>query len=148
MEQRIKHCLTADFNTGKVYWKNVSKYHLEKLGKEAGNQASYKGDVRHYIQLDGKKLKRSHVIYLLYYGKLPTGVIDHINRNSLDDRPENLRDTDVLTNNHNHSRRNIRKILTTGKYQVRLGNIFSANVETLEDAISLYDRKREELWKT
>lgn len=142
-EQGIVDSLRCDFSTGKVYWKNVNKYHNEKNGKEAGC-ISYG---RCIIKLNGKIIKRSHVVYFLANGKLPSnGVIDHINRNPLDDRPENLREVSVTTNNRNHSRRNIRKL--KNGYQVRLGNVFSKNVRTLSEAVKLYDTKREEIWKT
>lgn len=147
MEQRIKDSFIVDTENGKVYWKSVSKFHQEKLGKEAGSPITSKFDTRWIIQLDGKKIKRSHVIYIFANGQ-PKGVIDHINRDSLDDRLENLRDVDVTTNNHNHSRRNIRKVKRTGKYQVRVGANFSKNVDTEEEAVNLYDKVRSELWQT
>lgn len=147
MEQRIKDSFIVDENAGKVYWKNVSKHHSEKKGKEAGSMTKNKGKKRCVISLDGKKIKRSHIVYIYSTGKIPNGVIDHINRDSSDDRIANLRDITIAENNQNHSRRNIREIRSTGKFQVRIGKIFSKNVETLEEAIRLYDKKRRELWK-
>lgn len=58
------------------------------------------------IWLDGVQYKASRIIYQLFYGNLTTDlVIDHINRNTLDDRIENLRAVTRKINQRNQSKR-------------------------------------------
>ena len=42
-----------------------------------------------------------HYVWLLEYGELPTGLLDHINRNPFDNRIENLRLATASINNRN-----------------------------------------------
>ena len=53
------------------------------------------------IKVKGKQFKAHRIVWLLNYGKFPDGEIDHINRNKLDNRIENLRIADRVLNNRN-----------------------------------------------
>lgn len=75
-------------------------------------------------------------------------VVDHINSNSLDDRPENLREASYQLNARNHIRRNIRFVEKTGKYQVRLGKLQVGSFKSKQDAIQAYDTERRRIWQT
>lgn len=90
-----------DFEKGKIYWKvNRGRYHLK--GKEAGTfqPTNYKyketGPTGYWVVHTAswpyiKYLRRGKVLYYLKYGIWPLE-LDHISRNSLDDRIANLRE--------------------------------------------------------
>lgn len=122
----MKHIATRDLeemfllnrSEGKLYWKQISKYHKGKLNKEAGTLVDNGKRGKYWVvRIDRKPYKRSHIVYALVNGRWASPMVDHINGNSLDDRPENLREADYRLNNHNHRRRNIRK-LPSGNYLV------------------------------
>jgi hypothetical protein len=146
-DQLVRDSFELDEDTGKLYWKMVSKYHNEKLGKEAGCIVLSKGQSRCVIHLRGKHIKRARIVYFLVNGKWPNPLVDHINRDTLDDRPENLREADYELNNHNHSRKNISQF-KSGLYRVRLGNKYIGSSRDLTEAESLYDNARSQQWQT
>ena len=63
------------------------------------------------VKIGRAAYKIHRIVWLLYYGAWPNGVIDHINRNKRDNRISNLRDTTIQVNNIN---RDIRKNNKTG----------------------------------
>ena len=50
------------------------------------------------LKIKGFQFKSHRLAYVKYYNKIPNGVIDHINRNKLDNRIENLRDVSQAKN--------------------------------------------------
>lgn len=66
-----------------------------------------------YLNVKIKRVtfKVHQIIWLWMKGTWPTGVIDHINRNKLDNRVSNLRDTTIAVNNIN---KGVRKDSKTG----------------------------------
>jgi hypothetical protein len=73
-----------DYKDGKLYWKKA-RSHCIKVGQEAGCGKKYK-----VVNLD-KKIHNVHVVIWAWHYGPPNGLVDHINRNSLDNRIENLR---------------------------------------------------------
>ena len=73
-----------DYKDGKLYWKKARSYCI-KVGQEAGCQSKYR-----VIRLDNKMHNIQVIIWAYHYGP-PNGFVDHINRNTLDNRIENLR---------------------------------------------------------
>ena len=53
------------------------------------------------ISVDGKTYSAQRLAWLYIYGEWPSGIIDHINRNKLDNRIENLRVANKSLNAHN-----------------------------------------------
>jgi hypothetical protein len=67
-------------------------WHVHAAGKEAGYYQKMKfGGPRWVIPINGVRLRRYQVIWLLHNGTWAER-LDHINRNTLDDRIENLRE--------------------------------------------------------
>jgi len=76
-----------DYRDGKLYWK-VSRGRIT-AGQEAG---SVGGHGYRQIGYDYKKRRTHRVIWAYHYGEIQKGFfIDHINRDPLDNRIENLR---------------------------------------------------------
>lgn len=93
--ERIHECFHVDLEMGRLYWKNVSKYHAEKKGKEAGTPTpSAKGKIYWTVGVDGIKRKRAHIIFAVANGYWSEQQVIHDNSDSLDDRPGNLREAE------------------------------------------------------
>ncbi len=154
----MEQLFTFDSETGQLFWKSPPKRHPKLLGKEAGNAQHGRGNKFYWvIQVKGKKLKRSHIVYFLTHGKWPKPCIDHINGNSLDDRPCNLREATITENawNHKFRARSINlpmgvRHTTYGKFQARIScnkkqhhlGVFN----TAEEAHQVYLNKKKELY--
>lgn len=93
---RLTEVLDYDRETGRFTWKvKVSKRTM--IGSEAGTLS--KG--YRLIRID-KIMYRAHRLAWLYvHGVWPTHLIDHKNRNGLDNRIDNLREATPLQNMHN-----------------------------------------------
>lgn len=87
-----------DYNptTGNLYWK-VSKNNRIKVGDKAGSLTE---DGYWKVMIHRKKYYAHRLIWFMVHGCFPTGQIDHINGNRLDNRIENLRDS---TNGQNQA---------------------------------------------
>jgi hypothetical protein len=75
-------------------------------GKEAGAARRGKGGARWSVSLKGGRLYRSVIVWALHNGEMPQLLIDHKNRDSLDDRLENLRAATIRQNSANASHKN------------------------------------------
>ena len=132
-----------DFENGKLYWKEDHKrrdgHPHSCAGKEAGGLKPGRTVKPGYwqIHLDQQKGKCRHflrgkILYYLKYGIWPPE-IDHINRNPLDDRLSNLRETSTNKNMWNRATTHPGKELPYGvKYRPlssrRKNKLFTVNV--------------------
>lgn len=98
-----------------------------------------------YIQFNGKKYRRSHLVFLYHHGRLPKPVCDHKNRKRDDDRVENLRELTLVDNNRNHSRISVRTT-ANGRFQARLAQRVIGTFDTIEEAKEAYLRERSKVW--
>jgi hypothetical protein len=80
-----------DYKDGNLYWK-VARSNCIKVGQKAGCGKPYE-----VVNLD-RKIRNVHVLVWVYHYGPPNGLIDHINRNPLDNRIENLRIVTVSQN--------------------------------------------------
>lgn len=154
LEVAQKH-LRLDRETGRLYWLTSSKG--RRAGDEAGSVCNYASGRRCMVHIDGGRHMRSRIVFLMAYGYWPANFVDHINRDSLDDRPENLREATPQQNGWN---RDTNKPNATGFLGVRwkpkggrfeaqirhnYKNIYIGTFDTAEEAHAAYIAKRNEL---
>lgn len=109
----LEEYLDYDPETGVVRWIK-SKGRNCKSGAVAGTLNS--GYLR--VKFDGKHYPIHRLAWYLYHGTWPKGQIDHINRDKLDNRIENLRDVSSRANSQNTNSFNYGSIFYKGKWRV------------------------------
>lgn len=126
-KEEVLRVFRVDAKNGRVYWKIPSKFHNELAGEEAGtNKRHHTGKHYRVIRYKGCAYKRAYFIFLVAKGEWPD-LIDHIDGDSLNDKPSNLRKTTPLENSWNHAThrkdsslpRGIRKF-PNGRFQARV----------------------------
>jgi hypothetical protein len=127
--------------TGDLVWLRPSKYHPDLLARTAGGPiTNHAGKVYWHIQIDGKKIKRSHIVFCLTHGRWPVGQIDHINGDSADDRASNLREATPTQNAWNHKRRSKKSPLPMGVRRAMSGRyVARIAVNKRQITIGTYD---------
>ncbi len=141
---------------GVLKWIDPPKPHPDLYGQIAGSPIpSQSGKWYWNIQIDGRKYKRSRIVFCLTRGHWPQHQIDHINGQSLDDRPSNLREATQMQNAWNHHRRAKRSATPMGVRQIPSGRFIariSVNKQhihlgvfsTPEDAAAAYQAARQQ----
>lgn len=159
-KERLEFLFAADLQRGRLYWRNVSKYHAEKVGQEAGCPVRNHCNKFYWVvTIDGRKYKRAHLIFCLAYGRFPSPMVDHKNGDSLNDAISNLRNATVTQNAWNHKTRKRRIALPMGvRFSKRNHNRFEARIsfhgkqialgtfDSVEHAQEVYASKRKELY--
>lgn len=99
----FRQAFRLEEDSGRLFWQSPPPQHAEKVGKEAGYVNTGKGNNKTYWQIRyrGKTYKRSRVVFYMTHGRWPTPCVDHINGDSLDDRPCNLREATYTENAQN-----------------------------------------------
>lgn len=97
-----------------LVWGHRPRWHFKSqrayetfVGKQVGKPAGYRHKNNGYLEvrLDGEIYKGHRLLYKLYTGKEPEGIIDHANGSREDDRLENLRPATAQENARNASAR-------------------------------------------
>jgi len=87
-----------DYKNGKLYWKSPKSNSVKK-GQLAGyiRANTEKTEYSYYVGVNGKQHPISRIIFLWHTGYLPK-IVDHANRNRLDNHIENLREANNSEN--------------------------------------------------
>lgn len=101
----VKECI-GYLETGDLYWvAKTSKMSSVKIGSLAGT--SLRGGQKKYkaLHIKGEKLLVHRVVWALHNGRWPNGIVDHIDGDETNNRPENLREVTRSQNNMNRKNR-------------------------------------------
>jgi hypothetical protein len=96
-QDEVKQILNNDSATGEFTWL-VPRGTKIKIGDRAGN---LRPDGYRRIYVDGKGHLEHRLVWLYYYGYLPTKPLDHINGIRNDNRIDNLREACHAENGQN-----------------------------------------------
>lgn len=146
----VEQYLFYDAFTALIYWKKAVPRGKGKPYQSAG---SIRNGYRR-IYLFGKNYKSTHIIWLLVTGEWPSRQIDHINRDPLDDRWENLR---LATQSQNNANRILPSNSINGyrgiswkpqhkRWRVNVGHRYRGSFKDAEDAARHYDKTAKELY--
>jgi hypothetical protein len=83
-----------EYREGKLYWK-VDRTNKTKAGMLVGSFGEY-----NTVCLNRKKIGVHRIIFMMFHGYMPD-YIDHIDRNTLNNKIENLRPATNTTNQYN-----------------------------------------------
>jgi len=107
VKQEIISRLHYNPNTGLLTWaeRDCPFYDKSSVGKQAGYSWTKDGYVNHtlFLVIKGRRVNLivARVCWLVHTGDWPKQTVDHINRDPLDNRWENLRDVSQKVNNAN-----------------------------------------------
>jgi len=132
----------------------VARNYRTIVGKEAGSvwtDAKRENHRYKVVKIYGKEYKIHRIIWALHNGSFPKGQIDHIDGDTLNNRIDNLRDVDNITNSKNRAIQSNNKsgyhgisVLPSGNYRVRINdNKKRISVGTFPDFDSAYKARLE-----
>lgn len=155
-QEYLKECFNYDPTTGNLIWKErprgrfrthaTYRKSVSFIGRVAG--ATHLNGYRS-VSLDRKVYYVHRLVWLWHTGKMPTLVLDHINRNPSDNRIENLRECTHALNcragraRHSRGFRGVRKN-SSGSWtsSIRIGgrSVHLGSFRSAEDAALAYAR--------
>ena len=94
-QKEIKRLFNYDKETGELFWRiNKGRAVLNSIAGSINNRYLS-------VSINRKKYLVHRIIWLFHYGYLPENTIDHINRNTFDNRLSNLREVSQMCNQRN-----------------------------------------------
>jgi hypothetical protein len=138
------------YKDGHLYYKEHSPMRDEKVGNLSNGYYT--------CNIDNKSYLLHRIIYLMFYGELPD-LLDHIDRNSTNNRIENIRKADKKINsinrdlqtNNKSGYRGISWNKNSSKWEVYITvnnkRIALGLSPTLEDAINVRKKAEERYWE-
>lgn len=148
-QQELMSKLLYVSETGQFFWKKAPSVFGGKIREVGCVKDNYR-----VIKVNFKMYYAHRLVWLYVHGEFPKHEIDHINRNGLDNRVENLR---PATRNENAGNQGIIKPNVSGargvryeadrnKYLVRIKNKHVGRYKTLEEATRAYARAAREVY--
>jgi hypothetical protein len=138
---------------GTLKWKQGAqgrRMHKPAFSTQVGPGKNYLGGMA-----DGVKLLAHRVVWALTYGEWPSGWVDHINGDTFDNRPENLRIAEPGLSNHNRRYADtaggyIGVTFLKGKFVAQIQHNkkhhYLGRFESAEEAAKVRDAKAKELY--
>jgi hypothetical protein len=147
-QQRLKELF--EYHPDGFLIERTGRKHLKVVYRNYGHKGK-KG--YHQIKIDWRMFKFASIIYLFHHGVLVKG-LDHIDRNTSNNRIENLRQA---TASQNSANRKIKNTNTSGfvgvsfqrknkKWRAKAGVIYLGLFHSREAAARAYDKKAFELY--
>lgn len=130
-----------DYKDGFLYWKVDRR--KTKIGDIAGYILLNKGEKRRYIGILYNGYYASRIIFLWHKGYLPD-YVDHIDRDTLNDKIENLRAASASQNSYNTKSHNDSFSKYKGVTLKKSTGRYGANISSNKKYISLGYYKTEE----
>lgn len=141
---------------GELVCKKPYKGSNKKPGEVMGHSVHPSGYA--IVKVLGSRYRRARIIYSLVVGRIPSGMmVDHINGDRLDDRPDNYRLVTALENRWNSGGgetnglpKGISFFKPTGKYRAQLrlkGKCFTKTSDSIEELEVWIDALRTEKHK-
>lgn len=97
-QQKIRELLLYDEESGELVWRSNGYRNKPLKGHIAGRVNS---NGRRQIKINRKLYYASRLVWLYHNGYFPEGYIDHIDRNPLNNRLNNLREVSTICNLRN-----------------------------------------------
>lgn len=152
---KLKKLIHYDPNTGEL--KRLTSFRGPSVNSKQIGSVTNKGYL--YIRLGSKDRVLAQVLIWFYMtGVWPDKLVDHKDKNKLNNRWDNLR---LATNSESTANRGLNKknklgvpgvsyVPSLGKYRARIGKDYKAiwlgTFDTIEEASSAYQKAREELF--
>ncbi|HID9383199.1 HNH endonuclease [Enterobacter kobei] len=105
----LQECFSLDQKSGVLSWNyrpihhhKDEHYHKIWNSRFLGKRAGWVGKNGYcYVTIDNRHFLAHRIVWALTKGEWPQGVIDHVDGNPLNNRPENLRDVEFPVNMKN-----------------------------------------------
>ena len=118
--ERARELLNYDPETGWLTWRIMQCKRITAGSRAGFEHINKQGTYRcRIIQIDKKRYRESHVIWLVVTGCFPIHEIDHEDHDATNNRWRNLRDVTHIDNSKNRSFSRANKTGVTGVFIVR-----------------------------
>lgn len=137
-QQIVKDLFHYDKEDGNLVWRSNGYNNRPLKGKIAG-RVSKSG--RRQVKINNKLYYNHRVVWLYHYGYLPEGCIDHVDRNPLNNRLENLREVSTMCNVRNSTLKKKGLSSVRGVHWAKRHNKWAASIKvnTITTHFGFYD---------